>query len=322
MSPQQQQDHEQLVFKKRAPLTDLRVPFANTVQAPALGSLASPSAKRAKVITIRTSHTKSDASGQLDEDGDPPSAGVEAAVQTDRNEEELAREKIRVLEERLDHYQEELATERAKSRSLEERVEDRLAALERLAAEPGEASIFPGLERECVNLGKKIERASIATSSDKDVMTDVIEVVAFNPLDENGEPTISLKRRRDIEATIFALCAVGISTGGFLLSMKLTSDQAKSVTANANVIIDAVATKIDGFPLASDSVDDLKKKVAAKVLQKDLISNTKKRGLKVWETNEDPQSAPNGALMMHRKMKDALKEFGFPFDSETEAVFT
>ena len=183
------------------------------MQTPALGSSASPSAKRSKVTTIRTSHTKSGAGGQLAEDGDPPSAGVEAAVQTDRNElaeklahcqeelateratsqsleerrahyqEELATERAtsQSLEERLAHCQEELATERAKSRSLEERislevasempaaadddepeVEDRLAALERLAAETGEASIFLGLERECVNLGKTASSDSLA----------------------------------------------------------------------------------------------------------------------------------------------------------------
>jgi len=312
LSPQQQQDHEELVSQKRAPLADLRVPFANTVQTPNLGSSASPSVKRPKVITIRTSHTKSGAGGQSDEDGDPPSAGVEAAVQTDCNETALYQqvgeltEKLAVEREKVRSVEEELAIAREKIRTLEER----------LAAEPGEVLIFPGLNRECVNLGKKIERASIATSSDEDIMTTVVRAIVFNPLDESGKPTISLKRRRDNEATIFALCALGISTGGFLLSMKLTSDQAKSVIANANSIIEAVAKKIDKFPLAFDNVDDLKTKVAAKILQKDLISNTKKRGKNVWDGNVAPQNAPTETLplMMHRKTKKALKEFGFPFD--------
>ena len=282
------------------------------MQTPALGSSTSPSAKRSKVTTIRTSHTKSGAGGQLDKDGDPPSAGVEAAVQTDCNEVGELTEKLAVEREKRRSVEEELAIAREKIRALEES----------LASEPGEVLIFPGLKRGCVNLGKKIERASIVTASYEDIMTTVERAVVFNPLDESGKPTISLKRRRDNEATIFALCAVGISTGGFLLSMKLTSDQAKSVIANANVIIEAVAKKIDGFPRAFDNVDDLKAKVAVKILQKDLISNTKKRGKNVWDGNEDPQNAPNGALMMHRKMKDALKEFGFPFDRNTEAVFT
>ena len=204
----------------------------------------------------------------------------------------MEREKRRSVEE-------ELAIAREKIRALEERL--------RVAAETGEVSIFPGLERGGVNL------ASIATASYVDIMTTLGKAVVFNPLDESGKPTISLKRRRDSEALIIALCAVGISTGGFLLSMKLTSGQAKSVIANADVIIEAVAKKIDGFPRAFDNVDDLKAKVAVKILQKDLISNTKKRGKNVWDGNEDPQNAP---LMMHRKQKEALKDFGFPFDKD------
>ena len=283
-------------------MTDLRVPFANTVQAPALGSLASPSAKRAKVITIRTSHTKSGASGQLDEGGDPPSAGVEPVGQTDCNE--------TALYQQVGELTEELQVEREKRRSVEELAiaKEKIRALEeRLAAETGEVSTFPGLKRGCVHL------ASIATAPYVDIMTTLGKAVVFNPLDESGKPSISLKRRRDSEALIIALCAIGISTGGFLLSMKLTSDQAKSVIANANSIIEAVAKKIDNFPSAFDNVDDLKTKVAAKILQKDLISNTKKRGKNVWDGNVPPEKAP---LMMHRKQKDALKEFGFPFEKD------
>jgi len=212
----------------------------------------------------------------------------------------------------LNPYEVELAMKEEKIRALEEELR---ALKERLAAETGEVSIFPGLKRGCIKLGKKIERVSIATSSDEGIMTNLVGVVAFNPLDESGKPAISTKRRRETEATFIAVCALGISTSVFL-TMKLTSDQAKLAIANANVIIDAVALKIDGFPLAFDNVDDLKERVAAKLLQKDLISNTKKRGKIVWETNADPQNAPAGALMMHRKMKDALKKFGFQFHKD------
>ena len=86
-----------------------------------------------------------------------------------------------------------------------------------------------------------------------------------------------------------------------------------ALTDSADVIIEAVAKKIDGFPRAFDNIDDLKAKVAVKILQKDLISNTKKRGKNVWDGNVPPQNAP---LMMHRKQKEALKDFGFPFDKD------
>jgi hypothetical protein len=219
---------------------------------------------------------------------DGASAGVEAA----ELEVELGMEraKSRSLEEKL-------ATEREKIRELKERL--------RVAAETGEVSMFPGLKRGCVN------GASISTASSVDIMATLEKAVVFNPLDESGKPTIALKQRRDSEALIIALCAVGISTCGFPLSNKLTSHQTKLVIDNANVIIDAVAKKIDGFPLAFDNADDLKARVAAKILQKDLIGNTKKRGQNVWEGNVPPQNAP---LMMHEKQKEALKEFGFPFD--------
>lgn len=291
----------------RAPLADLRVPFANTVQAPALGSLASPSAKRAKVITIRTSHTKSGASGQLDEDGDPPSAGVEAAVQTDCNEElAIARETIRALEERL-----RVAAEKG----------DEVAALGSATADDDHVVTISNLRRNKVYPGpvKKPCMVPFYAMPEAWALGILSRAMSWSHQDAGRKATFAEKV---FQSNVVFFLALGFvyniyNMDGGLDPAAVDDDTGitvqNDVEHNVEVLVDAMGRS--NIPLgAFDSAEELKKKAKEHLTSKAKIKNLKAAGQNLW-TMAPPEDKQHN---LHVEQHQIYCEIYVPFhDAQT-----
>ena len=302
-------------------MADLRVPFANTVQTPALGSSASPSAKRPKVITIRTSHTKSGASGQLDEGGDPPSAGVEPVGQTDCNE--------TALYQQVGELTEKLAVETEKARALEERLRvaaergDEVAALGSAAADDDDAhevtisnlrrnKLYPGpVNKPCM--------VPFYAMTEAWALGILSRAMSWSHQDTGRKATFAEKV---FQSNVVFFLALGFvyniyNMDGGLDPAAVDDDTGitvqNDVEHNVEVLVDAMGRS--NIPLgAFDSAEELKKKAKEHLTSKAKIKNLKAAGQNLW-TMAPPEDKQHN---LHVEQHQIYCEIYVPFhDAQT-----
>lgn len=179
-----------------------------------------------------------------------------------------------------------------------------------------DGKIVPRLRRNCLVFDKKVRLSAVSRMPLQTFMDIVAKGIVLNPKDGGGRPVISKQRRRNFQAGIVILGALGLGGGFYDFDgvPKLGNGRARKDIQDT---IAALLKALEGTIVHSvfDTLDDFKVYVEGKALFADKLVNSieylRRCAKNTWVESPQELSAKDRKECLHESQVNILVEIGF-----------